>query len=553
MDALQEILDSLVISLKKKRLLPTQITPSIYDTAWLLRIPDPKQPDRPMFPEALDYILSQQNANGSWGDVRAEGYWYEFVMNTMSAVNALKTWQLYGINIEDRVIDCGVALVNETLPGLVMGYKGSYPTAGFELVFPTLLMEGWNLGIEYRNDPLVMKFLNALRSVIQPKLELLLNSSRLYRIPSTILHSMEAFYTDDAWGVVLDWPALKDVQDKTGGFLSSPAATVVYYLKTQDPKAMKYIKWVKGKNPFLPVNYPIDNFEANWIAKMMLELIDLTPYQKQYQALITKLHDDWQDSGLSWTWGFNCPDLDDTAVAFYLLHQSGICKSTEVFDYFSNQRYEDDTQLNFYCFVGEVQSAPTHLLNSLNAFTLLDPLDKRETAIKRALERSLRAMLNSHEPGDKWHLSANYISAIGVRPLSIVAPEMLTDGIIPLLLKTQDVSGGWGYGKTPANVENTAWACYVWLYLLRHDDARAKLSRNQLEAITHSLQQGIRYIRQHREHEKGQAMSLLWLSKILYRPVYIVDALIEIVEIAYDEWIIQNSAEREAGRYAVRA
>lgn len=44
-----------------------EMSPSAYDTAWVAMVPSREFSGRPNFPECLDWIVENQNPDGSWG------------------------------------------------------------------------------------------------------------------------------------------------------------------------------------------------------------------------------------------------------------------------------------------------------------------------------------------------------------------------------------------------------------------------------------------------------------------------------------------------------
>nr|AMT81306.1 linalool synthase [Lilium sp. BT-2016] len=78
---------------------------SAYDTAWVAMIPNPQQPERPMFPGCLDWILSNQNpVVGSWGDLDGG---LQCLADTLACVMALKIWNVGTLNIAKGLLFLG--------------------------------------------------------------------------------------------------------------------------------------------------------------------------------------------------------------------------------------------------------------------------------------------------------------------------------------------------------------------------------------------------------------------------------------------------------------
>lgn len=80
------------------------LPPSAYNTAWLAMIPNPRQPDCPLFKGCLDWVLRNQNTGGFWGDQTAcHGPTLDCLTATLACMVALRTW-----NVGDAAIHKGI-------------------------------------------------------------------------------------------------------------------------------------------------------------------------------------------------------------------------------------------------------------------------------------------------------------------------------------------------------------------------------------------------------------------------------------------------------------
>ncbi|RVX08509.1 (E,E)-geranyllinalool synthase [Vitis vinifera] len=71
------------------------VSPSAYDTAWLAMIPDPHQPDRPMFAECLDWMLNSQRERRVLGEFDGYGVpTIDCLPATLACMVALKRWNV---------------------------------------------------------------------------------------------------------------------------------------------------------------------------------------------------------------------------------------------------------------------------------------------------------------------------------------------------------------------------------------------------------------------------------------------------------------------------
>jgi ent-kaurene synthase len=79
----------------KKQLQNVELSPSSYDTAWVAMVPLPGSPGAPCFPQCVEWILLNQQDDGSWGinDFGSSAN-KDILMSTLACVLALKKWKV---------------------------------------------------------------------------------------------------------------------------------------------------------------------------------------------------------------------------------------------------------------------------------------------------------------------------------------------------------------------------------------------------------------------------------------------------------------------------
>jgi hypothetical protein len=79
----------------RKQLLEPEYSQSSYDTAWVAMVPKPGSPDMPCFPGSIEWILQNQQSNGSWGLGQVDYHVNKDVLSsTLACVLALKRWNV---------------------------------------------------------------------------------------------------------------------------------------------------------------------------------------------------------------------------------------------------------------------------------------------------------------------------------------------------------------------------------------------------------------------------------------------------------------------------
>lgn len=105
MELSQSLIQDLVLKIKqgmfsKTDMMYSSVSPSAYDTAWVAMIPDPDQPDRPMFVECLDWVLNAQREEGFWGETDGHGFpTIDSLSATLACMVALTRWNVGVKNI----------------------------------------------------------------------------------------------------------------------------------------------------------------------------------------------------------------------------------------------------------------------------------------------------------------------------------------------------------------------------------------------------------------------------------------------------------------------
>lgn len=465
------------------------MTPSVYDTAQLLRFTPPGEA-RP----TIDWLMRQQRADGGWGsDAMPLGRH----IPTLAAVLALR-------NASDspesrRAVEGGLEFFRRNAE--VWAVEGPLPDdipVGAELTLPRLLDDAAAVGIELPQKP----FQN-VRALGELRRELIARMKP--RAGTAPIHTWEA------WGAQ---PEL-ELLDGSRGVGHSPAATARWLrlrgaafpsgAEEQLQGAEEYLRGASaatttGVPGLVPTVWPVYRFEQSWPlhALATLGLLEHPGFQDAVRTQLGLLHRAMRPEGLGMSDDFIF-DGDITSTAIAILAGAGLDVDARVLE-----RFQRDGLFITYAY--ELQPSLTTTAHGLLA---LATLGKDFSLPLRFLLEKRRS--NGLWQGDKWHCSWLYTtSQVMVALAHAGAVEPLRSAASSLLTR-QHEDGGWG--MSGATLAETAYAVHG-LYALRR--APGELG----PAVRRALGRAVQWMEA--REQVAQAPEMYWIGKELYCP-YQVD------------------------------
>ena len=460
-----------------------------YDTAWLAMIPHRQDPDRARYPAALNWISSNQLADGSWGS--AIKYEHDRIICTLAALIPLVKYgrrekDRHQVQIGERYLWQHAHLLRTEPDQLV----------GFELLLPTLMQLAVASGVQ------VPPYLDMYSEKRKRKLAMI-PPELIYSSRVTTAHSLEFL------GAEVDPAQLLKAQYPNGSIGNSPAATAFLLQHIDDPAGVAYLeeRVTSGGDGGVPVLDPCETFEGIWIAYNLFlggrPACDVLSPQFSEELL-----DALCSGGVSMSPSFPIADADDTAVALLLLHEAGYPVDIEILRQFEREDF-------FVSYPYEGHPSTGVNIHILSALMRVPGYAQREQALMKIVS-FLRE--SRHFGGywfDKWHISPYYATSHAIVALSELTGEArqqaapLIEEAASWILHTQNENGSWGYWGIPTT-EETAYA----LLALRHAQTNAQHDA----AIT----LGLGYLDAHQMASRPA----LWIGKCLYYPPKIVEAAI---------------------------
>ncbi|TNE88892.1 MAG: hypothetical protein EP330_12835 [Deltaproteobacteria bacterium] len=460
------------------------VSPAAYDTAWVAMVPDPTDPTQPAFPRALPALLAMQEPNGAF----AAQFPYNLVPSLAAALCLARI--PWGGEEAENARHRVVGWLREALPRWDVA---RFEAIAFELVVPHLLRE-----LDAEGIHLAFPARERLLALSEAKLALL-DPESLYRRPSPLVYSLEAFEGR------LDYTRCGGLK-RHGGYGASPAATAAALMHGHwDPDAVAWLSRVE-RGGALPVVWPIDHFEMSWATCDFLRgnpgrrrTLPRSVVTELTQALSQACTPEGVATSAGATWPCNADDTGaNLAAQLYL----GLSPDVDVlFRWFRGT--------HFTTMEGERNPSLSTNAHVLEALAIADPTPRRQDAGEAAARFLLDSQAADGSFTDKWHASPFYATACAVHALRAWGGAHVQPALARarrwVLSQFRD-EGGWG--RFAATSEETAYAVAV----LGTDRTEPRTAQCLFAA---------------RELLEGPVIRAdLWVSKQLYTPERVVEATV---------------------------
>jgi len=481
------------------RNLQGRMDPSPYDIAWMARVPNAAG-DGPHWPELLEWLIVNQWLDGSWGG--AVHYYHDRILCTLASLIALKQ---YGTGQEaSQAIDRAERYVWHNLHRL---NHDPFELVGFELIFPTLIMEALSLGLDVPTH-------TCGYGQIRRKKLALIPPDLLYSPNVTTVHSLEFL------GKEGDPAKMRKALAANGSLGNSPAATSYYILQSgDDGPATTYLCDMLDQNENVIYLYPCRIFELAW-ALHNLSFCHHPLAGWVDDSCWEQLSGNLSEFGIGLDPTFGIEDGDITSVTMRLLTLAGHSIDPGILAKFE----KDDHTFRTYDY--ELNTSIGTNIHALETLRLLPDYHQRERSRDCILAFLMAHRIFDTYWMDKWHASPYYATAHVLGGIARCAPEILPEcgRAIEWIIHTQREDGSWGFFHQ-STAEETAYALIALL-----------LCREQFSAPEDILKQGVYFL--HQEMSNGldnYYYPPLWLGKPLYVPHDIVQSSVLAALILYEE------------------
>lgn len=225
----------------RNKLRKPQLPPSSYDTAWVSMVPVRGSHQTPRFPQCVEWILQNQQDDGSWGVSQSDSsVSKDVLLSTLACVLALKRW-----NVGRENIWRGLHFIGRNF-SVAMDEQFTSPI-GFNFTFPGLLSLGIDMGLEFP-----VRQTDVCGILHRREMEL-----KRLAVDSSFGRKAYMAFIPEGFGNMLDWDQVMKFQRKNGSLFSTPSTTAVALIHKYNDQALQYLNLLVSEfGSAVPAMYP---------------------------------------------------------------------------------------------------------------------------------------------------------------------------------------------------------------------------------------------------------------------------------------------------------
>ncbi|XP_057985895.1 ent-kaurene synthase TSP4, chloroplastic-like isoform X2 [Hevea brasiliensis] len=289
-----------------------ELSVSSYDTAWVAMVPSQNSSKQPLFPQCLNWIMENQQPDGSWAFDPAHPLLIkDSLSSTLACLLALHKW-----NVGDKLVHKGLDFIASNIWAATDKHQRS--PRGFDIIFPGMIDHARDTGLN-------LPFNNSSIEGMLLKRDL--------EIKSFQGETNRLAYVAEGLTRLNDWQELMKYQRSNGSLFNSPSATAAAFIHFHDGKCLDYLSSLMKKfDKAVPTIYPLNIHPRLYMIDNLAKLgID----GHFTEVIATTLDDIYR----SWTQGseeiFSDPAC--LAMAFRLLRMNGYEISSDTLVNFDRQ------------------------------------------------------------------------------------------------------------------------------------------------------------------------------------------------------------------------
>lgn len=296
-----------------------ELSVSSYDTAWVAMVPSPKFPQLPCFPECVDWVIDNQNPDGSWGlCYRRLPLIKDALSSTLACILALRRW-----NIGEEQVRSGLQFIAANFSS-TMDEQLQSPI-GFDIIFPGMIENAMDMGLDL---PVSRTDIYAL--LCKRDLELKRGSGNNSEGRKAYLA-----YVAEGLGKLQDWQEVMKYQRKNGSLFNSPSTTAAALTHIRDDKALNYLRSLLDKfDSSVPTAYPLDLYTHLCVVDNLEKFGIAQYFSQEIKSILDRIYRCWMQNDEEIN-----SDVATCAMAFRLLRMNGYDISSDALAQFDEAKH----------------------------------------------------------------------------------------------------------------------------------------------------------------------------------------------------------------------
>ncbi|XP_062185338.1 ent-kaur-16-ene synthase, chloroplastic-like [Phragmites australis] len=293
----------------RKQLQGPELPPSSYDTAWVSMVPLRGSDQSPCFPQCVEWILQNQQDDGSWGiNQLGSSVNKDVLLSTLACVLALKRW-----NVGTENMWRGLDFIGRNF-SVAMNEQIAAPI-GFNITFAAMLSLAIDTGLEF---PIRQTDVNEILHLREMEL-------KRQAVDSSYGRKAYMAYITEGLGNMLDWNEVMRFQRKNGSLFNSPSTTAVALIYKYDDQALQYLNSLVSKfGSAVPAVYPL-NIHCQLSMVDALEKMGISQhFISEIKSILDMTYICWLQKDEELTM-----DIATCAMAFRLLRMNGYDVSSD--------------------------------------------------------------------------------------------------------------------------------------------------------------------------------------------------------------------------------
>ncbi|KAJ7964629.1 Terpene synthase [Quillaja saponaria] len=296
-----------------------ELSVSPYDTAWVAMAPSWDSPKKPCFPQCLNWVMENQQPDGSWGLNPSHPLLVkDSISSTLACLLTVHKW-----HAGELVINKGLDFIRSN--SWAIANEHQFFPVGFDIIFPGLIEYAKELDL---NLPLSSSLVDGI--IHNRDLEV----ERALKIGSKRTKCNLAYLSEGlTLNRLIDWKDVMKYQRSNGSLFNSPSTTAAALIHHRDDKCFMYLQnLLERYGKAVPTIFPF-NIHTRLSIVETLERLGLDRYfTTEIKDILDAIYRCWlQESEEIFL------DITCTAIGFRLLRMHGYEISSDALSEFNTQ------------------------------------------------------------------------------------------------------------------------------------------------------------------------------------------------------------------------